>query len=130
MVQNEHKNILVKRNIEKSQEAYEAAENLFKSNHLTSALNRIYYAIFYTVTALAYKNDFTTSKHSKLMGWFNRRFIYEDKVFNEGLFKIYSKAFSYRQDSDYNAMYIPDAELVNQLLADAKKFITEVRNVI
>ena len=47
----------IKINIEKSDEAIEIALN-------RNALNRIYYAVFYTITALAEKNDFKTSKHT------------------------------------------------------------------
>jgi len=34
---------------------------------LFNAENRIYYAIYYIVSALAIKNDYSTSKHSQLL---------------------------------------------------------------
>jgi uncharacterized protein (UPF0332 family) len=125
-----HKDILIERWLEKSDEAIQAAELTLKESLLAVALNRIYYAIFYVVMALAEKYDFKTSKHAKLMGWFNKKFVYEDKLFRSEMFDIYKGAFSYRQESDYDAMYTPNIEKTTELLADAKKFVEEVKKVI
>jgi len=89
----EEKNIIINHRIQKSKETIEEAEVLLKNKKLRAVLNRIYYAIFYIVTALALKNDFSTSKHSQLLGWFNKNFIYTNKI-DTKLYKIYSKAFS------------------------------------
>ncbi len=125
-----YNNILIQRNIEKSDEALKVAEYSLENKLLTTALNRTYYAIFYTVTALAYKYDFATSKHSKLMGWFNKKFIYEDKVFDITISKIYRNAFMLRQESDYEAMYVPNIEEAKELLEKTKLFIEVVRKII
>jgi uncharacterized protein (UPF0332 family) len=60
--------ILVTIAVEKSKLAIKAAQDNIKDNNLENALNRIYYSVFYIVMALAYKNDFITSKHSQLVG--------------------------------------------------------------
>ena len=130
MALNEYKDILIQRNIEKSDEALVVAQESLVNNRLTTALNRIYYAVFYTVSALAEKHDFKTAKHSKMMGWFNKKFIHEDKVFNKELSKIYDKIFQFRQRSDYNNEYPADIEKAKELLADAIVFIEAVRKTI
>ena len=66
------KQILVDNAILKAQDAILAAESNFENGFYSTCQNRLYYAIFYIVTALAYKNNFVTSKHSQLMGWFNK----------------------------------------------------------
>jgi uncharacterized protein (UPF0332 family) len=129
-MQKQHKDILIKINIEKSDEAIKFAGLALKENGLTTALNRIYYAIFYTVTALAEKHDFKTSKHSKLMGWFNKKFVSEDKVFNKNIYKIYESAFLSRQKGDYDAAYATNIEQAAKLLSEAKIFIETVREAI
>ncbi|MDR1327291.1 MAG: HEPN domain-containing protein [Heliobacteriaceae bacterium] len=126
----QYKDILVNINIEKSDEALEVAQESLENNRLTTALNRIYYAIFYTVIALAYKHNFETSKHAKLMGWFNKKFIYTDKIFDPKIYKIYENAFMLRQESDYETLYQPDIEQAKSLLADTKTFIKTVRKAI
>lgn len=52
--------------IEKSREALYDAEIAIENNRLDNAQNRIYYSIFYMITALAYKENFITSKHKNL----------------------------------------------------------------
>ena len=129
-MQQQHKEILIERLLEKSIETIKAAEDNMRLNYLETALNRIYYAIFYIVTALSYRHDYITSKHSNLKGWFHKKFIYEDKIFSNELFEIYKKSFEYREKSDYDAAFEPDIETVQNLLADAKVFIEAVRKVI
>ncbi|MDR3244283.1 MAG: HEPN domain-containing protein [Elusimicrobiota bacterium] len=122
--------ILVTIAVEKSKLAIKAAQDSIKDSNLENALNRIYYSVFYIVMALAYKNDFITSKHSQLMGWFNNKFIYENKVFDDEIHQIYKKVFLYRQKGDYDLEYVPEIETVNELLLSAKKFIENVSKII
>jgi uncharacterized protein (UPF0332 family) len=116
--------------VEKSKLAIKAAQDSIKDSNLETALNRIYYGVFYIVMALAYKNDFITSKHSQLMGWFNNKFIYENKVFDDEMRRIYKDVFSYRQKGDYDLEYVPEIEIINNLLLRAKKFIENVSKII
>ena len=126
----DNKKILIERWLEKSQAAIKAADDSIINNNPENALNRTYYAIFYMVMALAQKENFKTSKHASLMGWFNKKFIFEEKVFDPKLFEVYRDAFESRQDSDYDAMYEPHLEEIKTLLSDAKVFIEAVRKVI
>ena len=107
-----------------------AAEDSIINNNLESSLNRIYYTIFYAVMALAQKENFKTSKHASLIGWFNKKFVFEDKSLEPKLFEVYKDAFEYRQDSDYDPMYKPDLEEVKELLTNAKAFVESVRKLI
>ncbi len=102
-----------------------AVENL-KLGQLDTALNRNYYAIFYIVLALGYKYNFVTSKHSKLMGWFNKKFIHEEHIFGDKMFRIYSKAFERRQKSDYDITFQSTSEMIEKLISDSKYFIKTV----
>ncbi|MHA1280820.1 MAG: HEPN domain-containing protein [Candidatus Helarchaeota archaeon] len=46
------------------------AEFLIKNKRLRSAVNRIYYAMFYMLMALALKFNYKTSKHQQLISRF------------------------------------------------------------
>jgi uncharacterized protein (UPF0332 family) len=130
MVPNEFKDILKKINIDKSDEALKAAEMMIRENMLFTALNRIYYACFYTVTALAEINDFKTSKHSSMLGWFHKNFVFEGKTFTKEQYKVYEQTFRYRLRGDYDTLYTPSMEETTDLLAKAKSFIETVREYI
>ena len=118
---------VIKRAIEKSDTALRDARSNFDDECLDTALNRIYYAIFYIVVALGYKHDFVTSKHATLMGWFNKKFIYEDKVFDPELYVIYENTFRFRSQSDYDFTFHPNEEVTEGLLEQAEEFIDKVK---
>ncbi len=71
----EEKKLFITSFLKKSKEALEDARINLENVRLANALNRIYYAIFYSVVALGYRDNFITSKHKQLMGWFNKKFI-------------------------------------------------------
>ena len=66
---------LIRYRIEQAHEAIEEAELSISHNKLKMAVNRIYYGMFYILSALALKYRFKTSKHQGLIGWFNKNFL-------------------------------------------------------
>lgn len=121
----QHKDILVKNSLLKSAEALDDARYAFDDNRYSNAQNRIYYAIFYSVMALGYLTGFVTAKHGQLLGWFNKKFIYEEKIFDSEMYAIYKTAYEYRMKSDYEFTWKPTKEKVSKSLEDARKF-TEI----
>ncbi len=103
-----NKNELIEISIEKAQTALNDATFSFENNRLYNAQNRIYYAIFYSVTALSYIFGSITSKHKNLLHWFNKKFIHEEKIFPPQFFKYYKKAYENRHKSDYEFTWKPD----------------------
>ena len=124
------KKIFIDNYLDKSKEALIDAEVTINNDRLNNAQNRIYYAIFYAVMALGYLENFITSKHYPLMGWFNKKFIHEEKIFEKNMFKIYNNAFENRQKSDYSITSEPEKEDVINSFNDSKKFIEKVKSYI
>ena len=102
----------------------------FDNEFYSTCQNRLYYAIFYIVTALAYKDNFITSKHSQLMSWFNKKYIYTDKVFDNRLFKIYKDTFANRQKSDYDFTYKVSKEDLELSIKDVEDFVSVIKNYL
>ncbi len=123
------KNVLIKHRICRAKEAIEDARIALDNGRLFAAENRIYYAIFYIVSALALKDDFSTSKHSQLLGWFNRTYIKTGKL-PEDIGKIYADAFQNRQESDYQDFINLDSTDVKRHFAEMLKFIERIENII
>jgi len=61
-------NTLIKYRINRAEETLGDTKLAIENNRLHLVANRIYYSVFYVVSALALKKDFTTSKHSQLLG--------------------------------------------------------------
>jgi uncharacterized protein (UPF0332 family) len=125
----QHKKILAQIALNKSYEAIKTScENIDIS--LNTAQNRAYYAVFYVVSALAYLDDFVSKSHHYLHGQFNKRYIYENKVFDVSLIKIYTNLMKKRESSDYDFTYKPTKETVLKNIEDAKVFIEAVKPYI
>jgi uncharacterized protein (UPF0332 family) len=131
-ISEEYKEILIKNCHSKSIQSFNDAMLGIENNRISMALNRIYYSIFYSVMALAYKDNFISSKHKQLMGWFNKKYIYDEKVFAPGLIDIYKTAYKDRQESDYELVDIKNINIddIQTALANAKYFIDTIFSYI
>jgi len=128
----EYNKVLLRNCLTKSIEAFNDAKFNFENNRFKVTLNRIYYSIFYSVLALGYKDSFITSKHKQLMGWFNKTYIHDKKIFDERLMKIYQKSFNDRQEADYEVADISNlsGEEIKLALNDAEFFNEEIKNYL
>lgn len=120
---------LINYRIKRAGETLEEAELALNNNKLSLAENRAYYAIFYIVSVLSLKHNFSTSKHSPLKGWFNQTFVKTKKI--EVKFgKTYAKAYEKRQKADYDDFVIFHREEVKLDIENAAKFVLEVKQFI
>jgi uncharacterized protein (UPF0332 family) len=123
------KSIIINYRIERSRETIKDAKIAMDNNSLFMASNRIYYAIFYIVSALASKYEFVTSKHKQLMGWFNHNFI-NTSIFDKKFKEFYREAFENRQESDYADMIQLKFDEVQTLFDDMLLFVNEIERFI
>lgn len=91
---------LIKYRTKEANEAIKDVEILMEKGRLKPAVNRIYYRMFYILSALALKYEFKTSKHKGIISWFNQTFVKENKV-DRNYGKVIRAAFDKRSDSDY-----------------------------
>ena len=115
--------------ITRSKETAATAKTLLDEGRLYDALNRIYYSIFYMVSALASKNNFSTSKHSQLQGWFNHNLIKTGIIPNE-YSVIYNKAYKYRQQGDYGDFVYFTQEEVAEIYTKMLQFTDFIEKFI
>ncbi len=120
---------VIKYRIEQAHETLEEVSFLLKNNRLKLAVNRIYYGMFYIVSALAVKHRFKTSKHQQLLGWFNKEFIKTGSI-PVKFGKMYRDAYSRRNDVDYGDIYEYVKDDVEEWFKHMQDFITEVEKHI
>ena len=113
----------------KAQETLHDARILFNENRLYSAVNRIYYALFYEISALLVSVDRTSARHSGVRAIFNEHFVKAGKVSVE-TGKFYTAMFDFRQKSDYGDFVQFEHDKVQEWIAKAEKCITELESVI
>jgi uncharacterized protein (UPF0332 family) len=118
--------------ISKLQEVNETIEDvslLIKNSRLNSAVNRIYYGMYYILSALAIKDGFITSKHAQLLGWFNKNYI-KNKIIDKKYSKLIQKAFDNRMEGDYDVYADFIKEEVEQSFEEMKDVISEIRKLV
>lgn len=120
---------LIRYRQEKSRETLEDAHILFRAGRLFSALNRIYYSLFYEVMALLLTKDLSSARHTGIRALFNEHFVRTGIVsVEQGRF--FSRMYDFRQKGDY-ADYVQFEEVkIKEWLAQAESFIDEVEQVI
>jgi len=65
-MKNEYRQTLINYRLDRSKESLKAAKILFENNMLTSAMNRIYYSMFYSVQALLLLHETSFLKHGQV----------------------------------------------------------------
>jgi uncharacterized protein (UPF0332 family) len=116
---------LIKYRLEQARDTIEVVELLIKNDKLSSAINRIYYGMFYSLLALALQFNFETSKHQQLIGWFNKEFIRTGLIEKE-FGRILRDAFENRTSGDYDSFVIFEQAEVLLLFSDMKSFIEQI----
>ncbi len=119
---------LVKYRFEKSRNTLNDAKMYFKSATLESTVNRIYYAIFYAVTALLFTRDLSSAKHSGVRALFNKEFVKHGIVDTE-LGQFFSDIQDSRQEGDYKDFVNFDRDEVSQWLIKAESFINKLQEI-
>jgi len=128
-MKDEYKKTLIAYRLDRSKESLKAAQLLLENNMLTSAMNRIYYSMFYSVQTLLLLHEVSFSKHSQVKGYFNREFI-KTGIFPKQSGKLYNKIFEYRQKFDYVDLTIPEKEMISEYIESAKKFVGEIETYL
>lgn len=120
---------LIEHRINRAVNTIEDVQFLINNDKLVMAVNRIYYGIFYAMSALALKHQFATSKHQQLIGWFNNNYIKEKKIdikFGE----ILRKAFEKRSKGDYDDWVEFEKDEIQTLFDEMKMFIDKIQEII
>jgi uncharacterized protein (UPF0332 family) len=128
-VENDDINTLIKYRIEQAEETIIDVRLLIDNNRLRSAVNRIYYGMFYSLLALGLEHQFETSRHAQLIGWFNKNFISKG-IIDSKYGKIINKAFNRRTKGDYDIYVEFDKEIVIEMFSEMQDFISGIKTYL
>jgi uncharacterized protein (UPF0332 family) len=115
--------------IQRALAALDDARFLAQSGRNHSAVNRLYYAAFYALSALAQANGFDTGKHSQLIGWFNKNFVNSGRIDRE-TGKTAHTLFDMRTKSDYDVFADFDDEEMKEIIERTKSFVEKILGTI
>jgi len=120
---------MIKYRLVQAKDTISVVELLIKNNKLPTAVNRIYYGMFYSLLALSLKYRFESSKHQMLLGWFNKHFIHTNKI-DLRFGKILKNAYKNRTKGDYDTFIEFNIDDVKLMLTEMKEFIEEIDRFI
>lgn len=113
----------------RARETLAAAKVLEDSHFHFSAINRLYYACFYAVTALLASQGLASSKHPGVLALFNRHFVKTDIV-SKRLGKFFGDLFDTRHEGDYSDFATFTSEELTELHESAANFVEEISCII
>jgi hypothetical protein len=112
----------------KAGETLQDAVILVEAGRLHSAVNRIYYALFYEVSALLLTKDLSSSRHSGIKALFNEHFV-KLGVVSTHTGRFFSTMFEFRQKGDYSDFVTFEKDKVSEWLVMAGESIKEIEGI-
>lgn len=94
-----------------------------------TAINRLYYACYYAVSALLLSKNIKPHTHGGVRQMLGLHFI-KQGIIREGLGKFYSDLFDKRQTSDYDDFVQITKEDVYDMYPNAKELITQIDKLL
>ncbi len=113
----------------RAREDLDAAHLLFNAGNYRIANNRAYYAIFHAMRAVLVFDNFDSSKHSGVIAEFRRRYIKEG-IFPTEISKMIGSAFTIRNASDYDDMFIASKNDTEEQIDNAEYVYKMIKEYI
>ncbi len=123
------RNEYIKYRLEKADETLEVAELLIDNKKWNSAVNRLYYAAYYAISALLVQAEINTKTHSGVKTQFFLHYV-KTGIIEIELGKAYSDLFDWRQKGDYSDFFDFAKDDVQSIHEPTKRLITAVKKVI
>lgn len=112
-----------------AEENLASARRELEAGTCTFALNRLYYAAFYAVSAALLERHLTFKKHSGVRAAFQQEFV-KSGLLDVKWGKLYDQLFEDRQEGDYVALISFEREYVESQLTRCTQFLNELRPLV
>lgn len=108
--------------MERAKEDLAAAISNYEEGLFKASINRSYYAIFHCIRAVNITKGYDSSKHTRVIGYFNRFFVHTGE-FASDTYKIIDCAYRIRERCDYQDFFLASKEDAENQIRQAKEFI-------
>jgi hypothetical protein len=116
---------LVRYRLARATESLAEAKLLLTNDHVRTAVNRLYYACFYAVSALLLTEGHSSPKHSGIRALFDQHWIAPGRL-PKDMGRLYRRLFDSRQQGDYADLVTFDPAEVRLWLEDAGAFVERI----
>ena len=115
----------VRLRMEQAYETLKEAEALREHDLWRGIINRAYYAMFYSVLALAASKGIVISKHTHAIAFFDKEFI-KKEIFPKELSPAFHYGFDERQTSDYGEIWDIDHSEAELALSEERMLVKAI----
>ena len=121
---------LIRYRLQQADDSIKEATVLLKEGmSFRAVMNRLYYAMFYTVLALLQEKQIGTSKHAGAISLFDKEFI-KSGIFDKNLSMTLHRAFELRQKGDYMEQAEVTKEDVDEIFPKALDFVSKAKTYL
>lgn len=126
---NSKRSELVRYWLAKADDSLDTAKIVFEAGKLAFAVNRLYYTLFYAVTAvLLATNGQTYSKHSGVRAALHRDLI-STGLLDANIGRLYDALFNARQMADYGPFAEFSENVIKQQISDVEKALHALKSL-
>ncbi len=113
----------------KAEDSPASAWRELEAGSYSFAMNRLYYAAFYAISAVLLERKLTCRKHSGVRAAFHRQFI-KTGLLDTRWGQLYDQLFEDRQEGDYVVFISFDREYVQVQAEKCSGFLNEIRTLL
>ncbi len=115
--------------LERARDAFDVARLAVENSHCADAVNRLYYACFYAVTALLHTDGLASTKHTGIRALFDQHYIRTGRL-PVPYGRLYRSLFDFRQESDYGDRITYTQQDVQHWMTEVAAFIEGIATVL
>ena len=120
---------VVKAELKLAREFLVDAKLLLDKNSMRSASSRMYYSIFHAARAVLFRYGFQPKTHKGTFVIFGKEVIGKELASKEHAM-ILSKAYSLREQADYQPLITIEKKELKGLLVQAESFLKDMKKII
>jgi len=120
---------LARHRMDRSRQTCDEARILFESQKYNGAMNRVYYSMFYAVSAVLILEGYSSAKHSGTISLFLQHYVKENRA-PEETGKFLREVFKSRSRGDYDDYTEFSGEQVKQALNELAGHLSIIEKTI
>jgi len=120
---------LIEYRLNRAHETLKEAETMINNGFYNAAINRIYYACYYAISALLLQKSVTSKTHKGIRQMFVLHYIQTGLISREAG-RFFTNLYDKRQTGDYDDFINYNLETVDVLLPKAIEFIKTIETLL
>lgn len=123
------RNIIVNRELEKSQRTFEDVLFCAREGKWETAANRLYYSLFHAMSALLVHDGYQVKSHRGILAMFGEHYV-RTEIFSKKDGSLLSELVIMRDNADYNCFFEADEEKLKPYLEPTRMLLDKIRRHI